>query len=76
MKDTIYLVCDNFGVQKMSKKVPKLKSGQAAVKVLVGIDNRVFMPPPMAEVKLDVEIPQTAIDRRTVTVVQQEVIEG
>lgn len=72
MKETIYLTCDANGVQKMTKTPPKTKPGQAIVKVIVGIDNRVFMPPPMAEATLNVVLPMTLMDHRTVAVTQEE----
>lgn len=68
MKETIYLVCDASGVRKMSKRIPKIKTGQATIKVLVGVDNRVFMPPPTATVELNVEIPTVSLDRRALAV--------
>ncbi len=71
MKETIYLVCDALGVQKMMKKPPRSKPGQAVVKVIVGIDDRAFRPPPMAEATLNVEIPALPMDRRTVAVTQE-----
>ena len=71
MKETIYLVCDASGVRKMSKRIPKTKTGQAIVKVLVGVDSRIFMPPPMATVELNVDMPSVALDRHTL-VVQNE----
>jgi hypothetical protein len=70
MKETIYLVCDATGVRKMYKIPPKVKPGQVAVKVIVGIDDRVLMPPPMAEVKLNVELPIPEINRRNTAIVQ------
>lgn len=70
MKDTIYLICDATGVQKLKHNPPRLKKGQVAVKVIVSVDGRVFMPPGIAEVKLGVELPIPTLDRRTVSVTQ------
>ena len=70
MKEVIYLVCDANGVRKMEKTPPKVKAGQVAVKVIVGIDDRVMMPPPMAEVKLNIELPVPELNRRNMAVVQ------
>lgn len=71
MKDIIYLICDTKGVTKMVKNPPRVKPGQVAVKVLVGIDDRAMMPPPMAEVKLNVDLPVTELNRRNMAVVQE-----
>lgn len=72
MKDTIYLICDTNGVRKLVKNPPRVKPGQVAVKVLVGIDDRAMMPPPMAEVKLNVELPIPELNRRTMAVLQED----
>ena len=70
MKDTIYLICDTNGVRKLAKTPPRVKPGQVAVKVIVGIDDRVMMPPPMAEAKLNVDLPVPEMNRRNTAVVQ------
>lgn len=59
MKDTVYLVFNRSGVDRMVKNEPStLKPTERAVKVQLEVDDAVFKPPQVATIKISVPVDQ------------------
>lgn len=80
MKQTIFLRCDQRGVQGMTKNMPDLYKDEIVVKLNVEIDNKAFGAPSIEQSIYiedwggDVDIQDVNIDKPTLTKQEAEMI--
>lgn len=65
MKDTCYLVLDEYGIQRMTKRQGSLKRGEVAVRIAVSIADKCFVEP---AISANITIPESAVIVPTVDV--------
>ena len=45
MRETIYLIANRRGIEKMTKRLPEIKKGQIPIKLTVEVEQKAFTPP-------------------------------
>lgn len=69
MKDTCYLVLDEWGIQRMTKRQGALKRGEVAVRVAVSIADKCFAEP---AISANIVIPESAVIHPVVEITVQD----
>lgn len=49
MKETIYLIIDQYGVQGMRKNLPNVRRGEVPVKLTINVPKEAFQPPMLSQ---------------------------